>query len=227
MSAGFALGASVLTSGCVAGQRPVEVPQDADAHVLLLSAALPEPVSAVARHPWLAYRALGGDWERYEVASSRPVPPLGVVRWHRMDPLEDYAAGGGDVRLHGSWHGNEATEAILCLKREAPSYPYRHSYRAWPGPNSNTFVDYMLRECGLHADLPAVAIGKDYRGLIFGASTTSGGTGIQIETAILGVKAGLTEGVEVHLFQMAWGIDLWPPALILPVGPGRFGFDDR
>lgn len=144
-----------------------------------------------------------------------------------MDPLEDFAAGGGDVRLHGSWHGNEAAEAIVCLKREVPRYPHKNVYRAWPGPNSNTFVDYMLRECGLHADLPATAIGKDYRGLVFGASLTAGGTGVQVETAILGAKLGLTEGIEVHLFQMAWGIDVWPPALIVPIGPGRFGFDDR
>ncbi|MGE0325456.1 MAG: DUF3750 domain-containing protein [Polyangiaceae bacterium] len=230
MSPALALVAGSLGSGCVVAQQPVEVPRDADAHVLLLSAALPKPVSEVARHPWLAFRERGahaGEWERYEVASSDPRPPLGTIRYNRMDPLRDFAGGGGDVRVHGSWHGNAATEAIGCLRREVPRYPDRNIYRAWPGPNSNTFVDYMLRECGLHADLPSPAIGKDYRGLVFGASLTSGGTGIQVETAIVGAKVGLTEGIEVHLFQMAWGIDFWPPALIVPLGPGRFGFDDR
>ncbi|MCA9646423.1 MAG: DUF3750 domain-containing protein [Myxococcales bacterium] len=223
----LALGACVLGSGCVVAQQPVEVPQDTDAHVMLLSGALPKPVSAVARHPWLAFRERDGEWERYEVASSSPRPPLGTVRYHRMHPLTDFAAGGGDVRVHGSWHGNKATEAIQCLRREVPRYPDKNIYRAWPGPNSNTFIDYMLRECDLPADLPSTAIGKDYRGLVFGASLSSGGTGIQLETAIVGAKVGLTEGVEVHLFQMAWGIDFWPPALIVPIGPGRFGFDDR
>jgi hypothetical protein len=41
------------------------------------------------------------------------------------------------------------------------------------------------------------------------------------------VRLGLTEGVELHLFGMAFGIDLWPPAFIVPIGPGRLGFEDR
>jgi len=26
---------------------------------------------------------------------------------------------------------------------------------------------------------------------------------------------------------LSFGVDLWPPALILPLGPGRLGFADR
>ena len=36
-------------------------------------------------------------------------------------------------------------------------------YLMWPGPNSNTYVDAMLRSCHLHVDLPATAVGKDHR----------------------------------------------------------------
>jgi hypothetical protein len=95
----------------------------------------------------------------------------------------------------------------------------------WPGPNSNTYVDVMMRRCKLRADLPATAIGKDFRGWI-GASWTSGGTGFQIETPLVGVKLGLTEGVEVHILALTIGVDWWPPALILPLGGGRIGFAD-
>jgi len=86
----------------------------------------------------------------------------------------------------------------------------------------------MLRRCGLRASLPATAIGKDYRGLV-GASWTSEGTGFQVETAIfgLGLRVGLREGVEVHVLGLAIGVDLWPPALIVPLGSGRLGFADR
>jgi hypothetical protein len=59
-----------------------------------------------------------------------------------------------------------------------------------------------------------------------GASLTSGGTGIQVETPIVGVKLGLKEGVELHVLALAFGVDLWPPALIVPFGSGRVGFED-
>ena len=96
----------------------------------------------------------------------------------------------------------------------------------YPGPNSNTFGDRILRKCNLHASLPATSIGKDWRGWI-GAGVTSEGTGVQLETPLLGVKIGLKEGIEIHVIGLSIGVDLWPPAIILPLGPGRLGFADR
>ena len=96
----------------------------------------------------------------------------------------------------------------------------------FPGPNSNTFGDEMLRRCKLHASLPATSVGKDWRGWI-GAGVTSEGTGVQLETPIFGIKLGLKEGIEIHVIGLSFGIDLWPPAIIVPLGPGRLGFADR
>ena len=128
--------------------------------------------------------------------------------------------------MHAVWRGREAARFIRCLRRESPRYEYRNTYRPWPGPNSNTYVDVMMRRCGLYADLPATAVGRDYRGWL-GLSLTEGGTGVQLESPLVGVKIGFTEGVELHVFALAIGIDWWPPAIILPVGEGRIGFDDR
>ena len=41
------------------------------------------------------------------------------------------------------------------------------------------------------------------------------------------LRVGLFEGVEVHALGLAFGVDLWPPALIVPLGGGRLGFADR
>jgi hypothetical protein len=178
---------------------------------LLVSDGMPEPISFIARHAWFAVRDRGG-WHRVEVGGGGG------------EPLEKWGA--GDVRVHGVWRGAEAERAIPCLGREAEEYHRTRRYLVWPGPNSNTFVDVLLRACGLHADLPVTNIGKDYRGPI-GVSLTSGGTGVQLETPLFGLKLGLKEGVELHLMGVGIGIDLWPPALIVPFGPGRLGFDDR
>jgi hypothetical protein len=213
----------------VIGQNAVEAPSDGDASTLLVgSAALSEPMASIARHPWIALKVPGeAEWERWEVMCC-PTKHRGTVRRStHYGPLSDHGGGGGDVRIHGIWRGKEADRKIACVRERAPEYPYDDQYLVWPGPNSNTFVDYMLRECDIDVDLPAPAIGKDFRGLIAGVSTPSGGTGVQLETAVVGVKLGVTEGVELHVFGMAFGVDLWPPAFIVPIGPGRLGFEDR
>jgi hypothetical protein len=217
-----------LLTGCVIGQNAVAAPSDEEQSTLLVgSAALGEPMASIARHPWIALKVPGEtEWERWEVMCC-PTEHSGTVRRSRIDPLSDHGGGGGDVRIHGIWRGKEADRMIACVRERAPKYPYDDEYLVWPGPNSNTFVDYMLRECDIAANLPAPSIGKDYRGLLVGVSTTSGGTGVQLETPAVGVKLGVTEGVELHVFGMAFGVDLWPPAFIVPIGPGRLGFEDR
>lgn len=219
--------AALVAVGCVIGERKVAIPETQEAVVLVGSAALVQPMDGIARHPWIALREAGASqWERWEVMCCPNSSPMSTVRRSSISPLSDHGGGGGDVRFHGVWKGKTAERMIECIRREGPRYPDRNRYHGWPGPNSNTFVDYMMRKCNLHANLLAPAIGKDYRGLI-GASWTSGGTGFQVETAVVGFKLGLTEGVEVHILGMAIGFDLWPPALIVPVGPGRIGFADR
>lgn len=200
-----------LVSGCVIFQRPLEVPEGNDAAIIMASTAMPEPIENIARHAWFAVREKGSEkWRRIEVGGFGRHPLAGI----------------SDVRVHGVWRGKKAEKAIKCLRKHAAKARPGSRYLPWPGPNSNTFVDVLARKCKLRADLPATAIGKDYRGL-FGASWTAGGTGFQVETPIVGFKIGLTEGIELHIFGLVIGIDLWPPAIIVPVGSGRIGFDDR
>ena len=213
--------------GCVVAQRPTEVPDTTEAVVVVGSAALGEPLNGIARHPFVALRDAGAtEWERWEVMCCPNGSRLSTVRRAWTDPTSDRGGGGGDVRFHRVLTGASAERAAACVRQQAPEYPRRDRYLAWPGPNSNTFVDWIARKCDLHVDLPAPSIGKDYRGLV-GISGTSGGTGVQLETPLVGAKIGLTEGVEAHLLGMAIGVDVWPPALIVPVGPGRIGFADR
>lgn len=219
--------ALTLLPSCVADQRPVKVPRGDTAAVIVGSAALPPPINGVARHPWVALRDAGQhEWERWEVMCCPGSRPLGTVRRSIRSPLSDYGGAGGDVRLHGVIFGKEAERIAACVRERAPHYPHKDNYLVWPGPNSNTVVDWLLRECDIPVDLPAGCIGKDYRGVV-GASLTSGGTGVQLETPLIGIKLGATEGIELHLFTFSVGFDWWPPAIIVPVGSGRLGFEDR
>lgn len=221
MARGAALVLALLatTSGCVILQRPVQVPRyDGEAVVVVASGLMPPPIDDVARHAWFAVRRAGRDrWSTFELWGS-------TGEHFETSPLYDH--GGGGVMVHAIFHGAEAEAQIACLERETKGWDEAHVYIPIPGPNSNTYVETMMRRCNILATLPATAIGRDHRGW-FGITETSEGTGFQIETPIFGIKVGLKEGFELHLFGFAIGFDLWPPALIVPFGPGRIGFDDR
>jgi hypothetical protein len=208
---------AALLAGCVIFPRRLEVPAGDEAVVMVLSNRLGGPLRRIARHAYLAVREPGqAEWTIWECC-----PPGRGGR--RSDPF--VPSFGDEVRLHAVHTGRKAERMIPCIAEATERYG-RPGYVMYPGPNSNTYVEAILRRCRIRADLPATAVGKDFRGW-FGAGVTSGRTGVQIETPILGLKLGITEGIELHVFGLSIGIDLWPPALILPVGEGRLGFGDR
>jgi hypothetical protein len=208
----------LLLGGCVILPRSLTPPPNDETTVALLSGTLGPPLDGIARHPWFAVRKRGEtEWHIYEVGGG------GTER----DPFRDHDPY-KDPILHKLWRGAEAERAAACIERQGPkakAYIEEH-YVFYPGPNSNTYGDIVLRKCGLHASLPSTSVGKDWRGLI-GGGVTSEGTGLQLETALLGIKIGLKEGIELHVLGLSIGIDLWPPAIIVPLGPGRIGFADR
>ncbi len=155
----------------------------------------------------------------------------------------DYTAWGEPVRINGfapdgRWFG-VAPQTIAAADGEAASrmipkistavegYGWRSygDYRAWPGPNSNTFVTAVLASVPeLQAALPPTAIGKDfpYDNAMFGR--TPSGTGIRVSLGgYLGLTVGWVEGIEINFLGAVIGIDLRRPALKLP-GLGRIGF---
>jgi uncharacterized protein DUF3750 len=155
----------------------------------------------------------------------------------------DYTAWGEPIRINGftpdgRWFGG-VPETIAAADGEAASrmiprirtavegYEWRSygDYRAWPGPNSNTFVTAVLAAAPeLQAALPPTAIGKDfpYDGDVFGR--TPSGTGVRVSLGgYLGLTIGWVEGIEINFLGAVFGIDLRRPAVKLPA-LGRLGF---
>jgi hypothetical protein len=151
----------------------------------------------VARHSWIVAnvreRTSTGGAHRH-----RRYEWLGDASATDSDNPFDYF-GSGEVAIHGVVLEHDAHDAksmdamIACLDQATKSYTDANC-GCWPGPNSNTFVDGLIRTCGLGIELPATALGRDYRGVV-GASVTEGRTGVQLETWIGGAKLGLKEGV--------------------------------
>jgi hypothetical protein len=116
---------------------------------------------------------------------------------------------------------------IDAIEAAIGRYPYVNEYRSYPGPNSNTFLAHIGREVpALALDMPANAIGKDYRPVSQPLGLSPSGAGVQVSLlGLLGLTVGLEEGVEFNILGLNFGIDLNRPGLRLPA-IGRLGMDD-
>jgi len=178
---------------------------------------------AFSDHTWLAAKPAGADrYTRYEVigwygGGGRPVVAIGS---ERAPDAEWYGAA---PRLIRDLRGTEAEAVMARLPQAVAAYPYPTTYRVWPGPNSNTFVAHLGRAIPeLRLAMPSTAIGKDYVPFpeIVGSSPSH--TGIQLSVyGLVGIMAGLDEGLELNVLGLVAGVDFLHPALKLP-GIGRF-----
>lgn len=173
-----------------------------------------------AVHSWIVLKDENAPaYERYDLTAwGDPIRINGFDpdgRWFGEVPQLVFAADG------------DAAMALIGRMRAAiGSYRFRNrgDYRAWPGPNSNTFVATVLAAVPeTRAVLPPNAIGKDFPldGRIL--DWTPSRTGVRLS---LGGYAGLTlawvEGLELNILGGVIGIDIRRPALKLPA-VGRLG----
>ncbi|MDQ0509485.1 DUF3750 domain-containing protein [Ancylobacter amanitiformis] len=177
--------------------------------------------SIFAVHSWIVFKPADADgYDRYDVVGWSGTP----VR-HNIRP-PDARWYGNAPQLVVALEGEAAERLIPKLRAAIASYPFAEAgdYRAWPGPNSNTFIAHIVAQVPeIAAALPSTAIGKDFPvdGRWFGPAPSR--TGIRFT---LGGYAGLTlawvEGIEFNLLGAVAGLDLRRPGIKLP-GFGRIG----
>ncbi len=177
-------------------------------------------------HCWVSIKEKNAtEYTNYHVVGWRTQRGLGTIREEKDIP--DRYWYGAKPHIIASYIGPRAEVMIPQIKEAVKTYPYPDMYRAWPGPNSNTFVSYIIRSTpGMGVELPSNAIGKDWinKADVVGWSETK--TGVQFSLlGALGFTLGLGEGVEVNVLGLSLGVDFWRPALKLPF-VGRLGFKD-
>lgn len=115
-----------------------------------------------AVHTWVAAkRTAEPSYTVYEVIGWRQHRGLPVLRIERDAP--DRLWYGERPRLLVDRRGDGVEELIDAVEKAALAYPWPTTYRAFPGPNSNTFTAWIAREVpALKLDLPFSAIGSGY-----------------------------------------------------------------
>ena len=176
-----------------------------------------------AVHPWLIWKRQGETaYTRYE-----------VTRWggdkvvRRNGAVPDGLWFGAMPSLLVDHRGSGVEAMIDDIEAAIERYPYAYAYRTYPGPNSNTFLAHIGREVpALRLDLPANAIGKDYRPLSEIVGLSPSGAGVQATLlGMLGLIVGPEEGIEFNILGLSFGLDFNHPGLRLPF-VGRLGMDD-
>lgn len=198
--------------------RPVEHPE---AVVRVFAARTVRWRGIFAVHSWIVVKAANAPrYTRYDyTAWGEPIRVNGFAadgRWF-----------GGMPEAIAAADGEAAERMIPRIRAAVENYQWRTygDYRAWPGPNSNTFVTAVLAAVPeLKATLPPTAVGKDfpYNGDMFGLTPSR--TGIRVSLAgYLGLTLGWVEGAEINFLGAVFGLDVRRPAIKLP-GLGRLGF---
>lgn len=185
-----------------------------EAQVLVLSARTGRWRGIFAEHMALVVKPEGaGNWTRYD-----------VVGWGNPVRRDNYAADalwyGNRPYVAAAITGKQAARLIPLIEQTIALYPHseRGSYAVWPGPNSNTFVAWVVRNTdGFAVELPPVAIGKDYMGEGLAFAHAPSRTGFAVSAwGVLGVTVALAEGLELNMLGTTIGVDPGDLAVKLP-----------
>jgi hypothetical protein len=174
-----------------------------------------------AEHTWIAVKPRGASAYTVYQIKGWLLREQGIAPLEIADGVPDRYWMGSPPRLLFDLRGPAAQRAIDGIQRAVASYPYRHTYRVWPGPNSNTFTACIARAVPeLRLVLPVTAVGREY--LPGGAVLArSPGGGYQLSLGgIAGLAVGAREGLECSLLGLAVRIDPRGQAVELP-GLGR------
>ena len=189
---------------------------DPSATTVVKDVRIPDFMPKIARfasHGYVEFREdVNSPWQRLEVVNEGSGVVLSEIsdeevhaerRWKR--PVR--------VVSQTNQNGKEIAAQILAYGKN-----YDDSlYRPWPGPNSNTFMDGLLREVdGLSGVMEHNGVGKDFRWRV---GATAGGTGVELQSPLLGAELGFKEGANLTFLGLTAGVGVWPPAVKIPFLP--------
>ena len=131
----------------------------------LCAARIPGLPGIIADHHWLlvlqdiegSNQQVCDRWEVWQY-SHQNNSCWGHLHKNLLAPYQ--GGGNGPSRLIQQWEGDEASFIVQKLESSPSHYPFIKQYRYWPGPNSNTFAQWVVSD---HIKLGNRAIGRNYR----------------------------------------------------------------
>ena len=115
-----------------------------------------------AIHTWVSTKRTGeAEYTVYDVVGWRGYQGQPVMRITKDIP--DRYWFGEKPRLIKEHRGEGVDDLIEAVDNAAVAYPWKTTYKAFPGPNSNTFIAWIAQQVPeLELVLPFSAIGSGY-----------------------------------------------------------------
>ena len=115
-----------------------------------------------AIHTWIAAKRTGDSaYTIYDVVGWRSRQGQPVVRI--FEDIPDRYWYGAEPRVLQQHRGDGVDRLIDAVDKAARTYPWKSTYKIFPGPNSNTFTAWIAKQVPeLDLDLPLSAIGSGY-----------------------------------------------------------------
>lgn len=115
-----------------------------------------------AIHTWISAKHTGENYYRvYDVVGWRSHHDQPVLRIAQDIP--DRYWFDEKPSIIKEYRGNGVDELIDAVDKAANNYPWKTTYKAFPGPNSNTFTAWIAKQVPeLKLDLPFSAIGTGF-----------------------------------------------------------------
>lgn len=133
----------------------------AQSPIVELRAAKIPGIGWLAIHYWYAV-IQDHQRTRWEVWQT---PSLAHESWGHLHknllPL-DAGVGNGVSWVAAQWTGDLAQTLIQVLEDSPITYPHQHTYRYFPGPNSNTYAQWVLDRANNPFRLSWKGIGRNY-----------------------------------------------------------------
>ena len=84
------------------------------------------------------------------------IPWIGWIAVHYWFVIQE------EQESQRQWEGEEAKRLAEIIRKTPSEYPYNYCYRYYPGPNSNTYVQWILNQASIDYRLNRRGLGKYY-----------------------------------------------------------------
>lgn len=135
--------------------------------VVQLRAAKIPFIGFIAVHYWYVI-IRDNQQERWEIWQKPSLSPESWGHLHRNLMPINSGVGNGVSWLEISWRGKLAHQLAEIIVNTPEIYPYNYRYHYFPGPNSNTYVQWVLNKANLNYSLSWRGIGRHYLLLVNG-----------------------------------------------------------
>ena len=137
-----------------------EVIQEDEPAVRLYASPIPL-IESIAIHGWfVTYDPDDGAVDRWELWQAPDVGGISFGHVHNNLSSPETGLGNQEAFIIAELIGPEARAVIEFIEQQSPFYPCRDAYFLL-GPNSNTYLQWVLDNTGWDVELPPSAIGKD------------------------------------------------------------------